>query len=104
MYIDYVLCAHPGCVNKYIFQAPAWSGLKAGDEVIVETRRGKQPATVIDVYTGPFGDSEPLTTFFARAMGVTLPLKKVLKKIEYTELQYDDPLHVDVCRKEDKND
>lgn len=88
-YIDLVICKHANSDHPYIFKAPAWSYLKKGDDVIVETKRGEQPAKVERVYTVDTTDSDEFE-FILMASGVTTPLRKVLKKIEYKEFEYDD--------------
>ena len=37
-YCDLVICTNKENSSTHMFQAPAWSGLKKGDDVIVETK------------------------------------------------------------------
>ena len=47
-YIDVVICQHDGCGQRFLFQAPAWSGIQAGQRVVVDTKHGERRATVVD--------------------------------------------------------
>lgn len=88
-YIDLVICKHGNNPNAFIFQAPEWSTLKAGDKVIVETKKGEAEATVERVYTVNTTDKEEFE-FIMMASGASLPLKKVLKKVTYKVFRYED--------------
>lgn len=88
-YIDLVICKHANSDHPYIFKAPAWSNLNAGDDVFVETKHGEKIATVERKYTVDTTDNDEFE-FILMASGVTTPLRKVLKKIEYKEFEYDD--------------
>lgn len=88
-YIDLVLCKHDGHEKFFLFCAPAFSGLKKGDRVIVETIKGESEATVERSYTiSKERDDE--FEFILVASGAYLPLRKVLKKIEYIEFEYEE--------------
>ena len=88
-YIDLVLVKHkPTDHETYLFQAPRWSGLKKGDEVVVETSRGEKHGVVIDCHTtSPEYDTNEFG-FIITASKATLPLKKVLQKVEYKTFVY----------------
>ena len=86
MYIDLVLCRHKDDDRNLLFQAPKFSYLKPNDEVIVETKLGNLSAKVvqsitIDVESEVYG-------FITSMYRVTLPLKKVLAKVRYSEFEY----------------
>lgn len=44
-FVQFVVCQHTGDSKKYLFYAPAFSDIKKGDEVLVDTQFGekKQP-------------------------------------------------------------
>lgn len=86
-YIDLVLCQQPR--GAYLFYAPAFSYLGEGQHVIVDTKLGEMPATVISTYTVD-KDSEAYNFILKmlEAKGATLPLKRVLAKIDHRELEY----------------
>jgi len=91
-YIDVVLVKHHETdYETYMFQAPRWSYLKEGDEVIVETCRGEQKATVVASYTVSPEYNEEEFNFILKASKAKLPLKKVLKKVEYETFSYPEP-------------
>lgn len=95
-YIDLVLVKHHETdYETYMFQAPRWSDLKKGDEVIVETCIGEQKAKVIDSYTISTDYNEEEFNFILTASKAKLPLKKVLKKVEYHEYSYPEPEEVE---------
>lgn len=89
MFVDLVVCTHDDDETSklYLFQAPAWSRLKYGDRVIVDTRHGKSRATVQTAITMEQG-SEPFKGMVLIA-GATLPLRKVLGKYEFFDFAYD---------------
>ena len=87
-YIDLVVCHHDSSDHPYIFRAPAWSYLKKGDRVIVETKHGEKEATVERSYTTDKVGED--LDFILIASGATVPLKKVLKKVTYQTYEYED--------------
>ena len=86
MYVCLVVVQH--CKNgpKYMFQAPAWANIKAGDQVTVET--AKVPATVVSAMTCNTDSRE--YKFAMETTGAYLPLKKVLNKLVYEPFYYED--------------
>lgn len=88
-FMDLVICNHQGNPKSFIFRAPAWSNLKAGDKVIVETKKGESEATVVKSYTIDRIDKSAFD-FILTASGVSLPLKRVLKKVTYKNFIYTD--------------
>ena len=87
-YVDYVVCQHHHDDRLFLFYAPAWSRLKAGDEVIVDTVRGQFPAVVVEVSTIQ-KDDEPLKNMIKRLAGATEPLRRVISKVRFDELTYE---------------
>lgn len=87
-YIDLVLCQHPNDNRNFLFVAPAWSRLQRGDNVMVDTRNGKCLAIVQD--TALVEKDSDLYIFIVTASKATLPLKKVISKIEYHEFEYEE--------------
>ncbi len=90
-YMDYVTVKHESVLMEsqpYLFIAPAFSGLKEGDSVIVETSRGEQLAKVNAVTTVNMDDE--IADFIIKSTGAKSPLKRVLKKIIYMDFEYED--------------
>lgn len=85
-YVDLVTCKQEHGI--WLFYAPAFSYLHEGQELVVDTQCGEQPATVISAYTVE-KDSD-LYNFIIKATGATLPLKKVLSKVNYKKLEYEE--------------
>ena len=86
--IGLALCKHDGSNGKFLFQMPRYGNLKPGDLVVVETKHGEQDARVIQTATTYTTDDE--YKMLIAATGATLPLKKVLRKVEFKELRYDE--------------
>lgn len=74
--------------RPYLFQAPSWSAIREGDQVKVETSNGTQIGEVVAKDT--FDDARDDFDFIVKAMSATLPLKRVLGMIRYTEIDYTD--------------
>lgn len=85
-YIDLVVCKHYGNDTPFLFQAPAWSHLKEGDRVVVDTRKGEHEATV--VFSDCVDVESDEMNLAICASNATLPLRKVLKKVVYREFEY----------------
>lgn len=86
-YKDYVLCKHQS-ERVFLFEAPAWSRLKEGDKVVVDTQYGQNEATVVKIITlSEIADKEyiEIMVFLANA---TEPLRKVIGKVELKEFRY----------------
>ncbi len=86
--IGIALCKHDGNDRGYLFQMPRYGSLKTGDRVIVETSNGEKEAVVLCKTTLYNSDDE--YQMILKASGAHEPLKKVLRKIEETELRYDE--------------
>ena len=86
--VGLALCQHSGSSGKFLFQMPRYSGLKPGDLVIVDTKHGEQEARVIVTET-MYTDGDDYKMILA-ATGATLPLKKVLRKVTFRNLNYDE--------------
>ena len=85
-YEDLVVCKFEGNNRPYLFRATPWSGINVGDEVLVDTRKGKAHATVLGRELFEVGSDRH--QFIIEAAGATLPLKRVLGVYKYTELNY----------------
>ena len=57
-FVQFVVCQHNGDNKKYLFYAPAFSDIKIGDDVLVDTKFGEKKATVIAVCTSSSDDLE----------------------------------------------
>ena len=86
MFIDLVLCKHLVDSRKFLFYAPAFSCLQKNDQVVVDTVRGNQTAIVVNSVTVDV-DTEDYR-FILDATNATLPLKKVISKVMYRDLEY----------------
>ena len=86
--IGLALCKHDGNKGLFLFQVPSYCGLNKGDRVIVETSHGEQEAVVKYTNTVSFEDDD--FNMIVAASNATLPLKRVLKKVIYKDLKYDD--------------
>lgn len=88
MYIDLVVVRHKGTdTSPYLFKAPRFSYLKAGDLVEVETCKGTSEGTVLDSCTVDV-DSDEYRCF--ALMAKMKPFKKVLKVYKAKEIEYED--------------
>ena len=88
-FMDLVICKFDSNHNLSIFSAPAWTCLKKGDRVLVETKKGEAEATVEKTYTVDVSNRDAFE-FILMAGGVSLPLKRVLKRVMFIELDYKD--------------
>ena len=86
-YFDFVLCKHDGSETTYLFRAPAFSHLEKGDEVIVETSRGEQKATVVQSTTINAEETR-IIDFIMNATGASNNVKKVLSKVVLKKYEY----------------
>lgn len=88
MLIDLVLCRHKGTNKPYLFQAPFCSGILKGDTVVVETAQGEDEVSVLAV------DCEEVSgtkyDFMLMCAGAVHPLKRVVKKVTYQEMIYEE--------------
>lgn len=84
---DLVLVRHLNSPAIYLFRAPDGSGIKTGDVVICDTSIGEALGFVMaDPVTAlKDGNGEK---FAATACNATLPLKKVLRKAFFADLNY----------------
>ena len=85
-YIQFVVCQHTGDSKKYLFYAPAFSDVKEGDSVLVETKFGKQRATVLAVCISSSEDVERALRALAGVEGK--PLKRVIGKYQFVKFNY----------------
>ena len=86
--IDLVLCKFDGCDKSYLFKAPAYCGIEAGDEVVVDTVNGYERATVQMTDTVDITRDEYMNT--VNVCGATLPLMKVVKRVIYRDVEWED--------------
>jgi hypothetical protein len=87
-YIDLVICDLDDEPMPMVFRAPAWSHLKKGDYVSVETDHGQQAAIVDRCIT--INKSTEELDFILVASGINTPLKRVLSQIKYIDFDYED--------------
>lgn len=86
---DLVICKDISGDKLSIYLAPAWTGLQKGDRVLVESKSGESEAIVEKSYTVDVSNKDAFD-FILMAGGVSLPLKKVLKKVVSIYLDYED--------------
>lgn len=77
--------------KRYLYRAPALSPLCAGDEVVLEDT--KDVGKVVDVLFIAGTHDVGKVTFAMRATNATHPLKKVLSRIQYQTLRYEEELN-----------
>lgn len=82
--------------EKKMFQTPPWKELVTGDRVIVEGKNENcgNYATVLSVFTARTKDEFHELEFILSASGETLPLKKVVAKVEYDYFRYEEDDYV----------
>lgn len=85
-YVQLVVCQHTGDQKKYLFYAPAFTDIKIGEEVMVDTQFGEKKATVLAVCTTSSDDVEISMRVLAGAEDK--PLKRVIGKYEFTKFNY----------------
>ena len=85
-YVQFVVCQHIDDSKKYLFYAPAFSDIKIGDDVLVDTQFGEKKATVLAVCTSSSDDLERALRVLA---GVEdKPLKRVIGKYQFAKFNY----------------
>ncbi len=92
MFVDFALCKHVDSLDGrlYLFYAPAFSGLKKGDRVIVDTKHGEQLVEVKGIET--VDTKLPIYDFILTAAGAKKPLRKVISLVINKEMEYDEDL------------
>lgn len=85
-YVQFVVCQHTGDIKKYLFYAPAFTDIKIGDEVLVDTQFGEKKATVLAVCTSSSDDVERALRILAGAEDKTV--KRVIGKYQFAKFDY----------------
>ena len=83
---QFVVCQHDGEIKKYLFYAPAFSDIKKGDEVLVDTQFGEKKATVLAVCTSSYDGVERTLRVLAGAEDE--PIKRVIGKYQFVKFDY----------------
>ena len=87
MFIDLVVVSFPLDKRNYLYEAPRWTGLEQGDDIVVQEKDGyKHEGIVIDSVTVTKDDDK--YNFIVNAMGAEKPLARVVSKIEYRKLDW----------------
>lgn len=88
--MDIILAVHVGNNSEkvYLFEAPPICGIEENQEIVVATAQGEQRALATQIVTLTEAD-EKLFNAFVSATGATLPLRRVLYKIEKVEMNYE---------------
>ena len=89
-YVQFVVCQLSGNSKKYLFYAPGFSVINKGDEVLVDTDRKEQRATVLAVCALYDDDSDMGRTLRVLAGAEDKPLKRVIGKYQFTKFDYDE--------------
>ena len=87
-YVQFVVCQHTGEGRKYLFYAPAFSNIKKGDEVLVDTQFGEQRVTVVAVCSTSNDEVEKTLRVLTGAEDK--PIKRVIGKYYFKEFDYDE--------------
>ena len=85
-FVQFVICKHDCEIKKYLFYAPAFSDIKKGDEVLVDTQFGEKKATVLAVCTSSSEEVERALRVLAGAEGK--PIKRVIGKYNFSKYDY----------------
>lgn len=85
-YKQFVVCQHNGDSKKYLFYAPAFSNIKKGDEVLVDTQYGEERATVLAVCNSSSDDVERALRVLTGAEDK--PIKRVIGKYCFVKFDY----------------
>lgn len=85
-FVQFVVCQHNGDNKKYLFYAPAFSDIKIGDDVMVDTQFGEKKATVLAVCTSSSDDLERMLRVLAGAEDE--PIKRVIGKYQFVKFDY----------------
>lgn len=85
-FVQFVVCQHTGDSKKYLFYAPAFSYIKKGDEVLVDTQFGEKKATVLAACISSSDDVERTLRVLAGAEDK--PVKRVIGKYQFTKFDY----------------
>lgn len=85
-YVQLVVCQHTGDQKKYLFYAPAFTDIKIGEEVMVDTQFGEKKATVLAVCTTSSDDVEISMRVLAGAEDK--PIKRVIGKYKFEKFEY----------------
>lgn len=85
-FVQFVVCQHNGDNKKYLFYAPAFSYIKIGDDVMVDTKFGEKKATVLAVCTSSSDNLERVLRVLAGAEDK--PLKRVIGKYQFAKFNY----------------
>ena len=86
-YICIVVVDKLSACERRLYQAPAFSSIKPGDEVICETPQGQRNGIVVDVED--ISKTNHYLEFVLNAMQETLPLPKIISKVSYEKLKYE---------------
>lgn len=85
-YVQFVVCQHDGNSKKYLFYAPAFSDIKIGDEVLVDTMYGEKRATVLAGCTSSSPDVERTLRVLTGAEDK--PVRRVIGKYKFVKFDY----------------
>ena len=85
-FVQFVVCKHDCEIKKYLFYAPAFSDIKKGDEILVDTQFGEKKATVLAVCNSSSDDVERVLRVLAGAEEKTI--KRVIGKYNFSKFDY----------------
>lgn len=85
-FVQFVVCQHAEDGKRYLFYAPAFSDIKKGDEVLVDTQFGEKKAKVLAACISSSDDVERTLLVLAGAEGK--PVKRVIGKYLFAKINY----------------
>ena len=85
MFIDLVIVQFPVDKNKYLYEAPAFTHLAQGDEVLVYDT--DQNGIVLDSCTFTVGDDK--YNFVCKAFSALKPLYKIKSIVTYKDIHWE---------------
>lgn len=85
-YFDFVLCKHQ-TGKKELLYAPAWTNLKKGDMVVVDTDNGEMTSTVISSITLAHDEKNEID-FIMNATDSPKDLHRIISKVIFDKIDY----------------
>lgn len=90
-YIDLVLCTHPSLDRLVPFKAPAFTSLKEGDHVKVESGiLGHTEVEVVKSLTIDENSEQMEFILTAINLRTAIPLRKVLSKVIFEDFEWEE--------------
>lgn len=71
-----------------LYEAPYYSGIEEGDEVIVEWGFNDTSIGIVKTVTHNMYDDNETLELICKLLSISLPLPRVLRRIEYIDMKY----------------